>query len=127
MRAKIHTTSPDDQRPARRRHGMRGYSAAIAAFLLLYVLSYACLSAMGRYRARPSGEHRYAGNGMAMMDRSLWCPAGMVWERRKDISGNYVVEADPLGWLFLPLISIDRCLVHPTASLLEAPVSKPLP
>ena len=88
--------------------------------LALYIGSYAVLSLNGGYRWRPSGEHRY-GFGMAMFDLSLWCPAGMHWERRKSVSGDYVIDADPLGWFYLPLISADRRWFHPTTSVFNVP------
>ena len=57
-----------------------------------------------------------------MFDLSLWCPAGMRWERRKSISEKYIIDADPLGWFYLPLLSADRRWFHPTTSVFDVPV-----
>lgn len=92
---------------------------SLAIMLSLYVGTYSVLSANGRYIMRPSGERRWNQTGMALMDTSLWTPAGVSWDRRRSVTGKYVYESDPLGWLFLPLLSLDRRYVHPTQDLLE--------
>ncbi len=99
--------------------GSRRWLVSLSMMFALYVGSYAVLSACGRYVVRPLGERRWPGTGMAVMDTSLWTPAGVRWERRRSVTGNYVYESDPLGWLFLPLLSLDRRYVHPTRDLLE--------
>ncbi|TWT63442.1 hypothetical protein [Rubinisphaera italica] len=85
----------------------------IAFVLLIYVGVYSILSANGQYYGRPSGELRLD-SGWAITDLYVWFPAGIIWERRKSISGDYIIEADPFGWFFLPLIVADRKWVHPT-------------
>ena len=85
----------------------------IVFVLMMYVGVYSILSANGQYYGRPSGERRL-NSGWAITDLYVWFPAGIIWERRKSISGDYIIEADPFGWLFLPLIVADRKWVHPT-------------
>ena len=97
-------------------HQRKSFRTAVV--LALYIGSYSILSANGEYRWRPSGKHRY-GFGMAMSDLSLWSPAGMHWERRKSVSGEYIIDADPLGWFYLPLIAADRRWIHPTTSVFD--------
>lgn len=80
----------------------------------LYVGSYVALLAAGRYVPRPSGELRYE-NGFALLDRHEWRPAGLVWHRWRGITGRYIVDGNPPGWFYLPLLLIDRRLVHPTS------------
>lgn len=82
--------------------------------LTAYVMIYAILSAIGGYKVRHSGELRYAATGLGVMDTTIWYPAGVEWYRRKTIDGKYVIDSNPLGWLFLPALLVDRNLVHPT-------------
>jgi hypothetical protein len=111
-------SEPGGARKIARRAFHQRKSFPIAAVLAVYLVSYSILSANGQYRARPSGEHRFA-FGLAMTDLSLWCPAGMSWERRKSDSGEYIVDADQVGWLFLPLIAADRQWIHRTGHYFE--------
>ena len=99
---------------------LRKIGVNFALLLSFYVGSYALLSACGSYRGRPSGEMRY-GFGLAVTDLSLWCPAGMIWERRKSIDGEYVIDADLAGWFYYPLIQLDRTWFHPTENYFDPP------
>jgi hypothetical protein len=101
-------------------HRRKAFGAVIV--LMLYIASYSLLSAKGEYCWRPSGEYRYQG-GMAMFDLSLWRPAELCWERRKSAAGDYIIEADLLGWFYLPLIAADRRWVHPTSSVFDIPAA----
>lgn len=91
----------------------------IAIILAIYVGSYSILSANGQYYGRPSGKRRLS-FGWAITDLYVWFPAGMTWERRKSISGDYVIDADPPGWVYLPLLLIDRKWVHPTGHYFDS-------
>jgi len=92
----------------------------VGMVLGLYLGSYAVLSANGRYYARPSGEIRY-GFGMAVFDLSVWFPAGVIWERRKGVSGEYIIDANVAGWFYLPLLAVDRRWIHRTTNVLDTP------
>ncbi|MCA9072832.1 MAG: hypothetical protein KDA84_28105 [Planctomycetaceae bacterium] len=87
-------------------------------FLGSYVVSYIALSAFGEYRPSPSGKRRYA-FGLAVMDRSLWQPKGMYWSRRLDLHGESTTEGSLLGYLYFPLIVVDRTYWHPTMHYFE--------
>ncbi len=101
----------------------RRFAQTVAGKLVLslatYVAIYVSLSAFGAYRLKISGERRYAGIGLGLMDTDYWYPAGIEWRRWKDVSGKYRIDANPLGWFFLPLIFVDRQLVHPNRQIPE--------
>lgn len=97
----------------RQRFNRLGPLGLMLVMFSLYVGSYSVLSATGRYLGRPSGEIRYA-NNFAVTDLSLWCPRIVIWERRKSISGEYIIDANLAGWFYFPLIQLDRMLFHPT-------------
>lgn len=75
----------------------RRWLVSLSMMFALYAGSYAVLSACGRYVVRPSGERRWPGTGMALMDTSLWTPAGVHWERRRSVTGKSIHDGDPLG------------------------------
>ena len=72
--------------------------------VLCYVLPYCLLSVRGQYSERlyVSGELRYS-YGLGIPDISIW-NAHLV------ISNPY--EKNALGWLFAPLVCIDRLWWH---------------
>ena len=72
--------------------------------LLAYLGSYVVNSLFGGYsrRLEPGGTSRYSG-GLAMRSTLMWQPRF----GRCAPSG-----VDALGWLFYPLIEIDRSLLH---------------
>jgi hypothetical protein len=92
----------------------------IVVGLLLYVASYSILSFNGRYLMRPSGEVRYRSSGMAAFDLFLWHPTAVNWERRRSVSGEFIIDADLLGWLYFPLLAMDRRWVHPTVNIFDS-------
>ena len=118
--ARGNPASDDDRQPARAAFHRHKVFFTAAAVLACYVSSYSILSVNGEYRSRPSGEYRYEGIGLAILDLHLWCPAAMHWERRKSVSGEYIIDADPLGWFYLPMIKTDRAWFHPTTSIFDA-------
>ena len=81
--------------------------------LAVYVGIYIALSAAGEYRPTFSGKRRYT-FGLAVMDRSIWQPNGLRWERYKSIKGQSDTRGNVPGYLFSPLIVMDRALWHPT-------------
>lgn len=98
--------------------GSRRWLVSLSMMFALYVGSYAALSACGRYVVRPSGERRWPGTGMAVMDTSLWTPAGVRWERRRSVTGDSIFDGNLLGWCFLPVLWVDRTAIHPKRDLL---------
>jgi hypothetical protein len=92
----------------RRRWGRIALAAA-----LLYLMSYVVLSALGAYRPDISGRMRWAG-GMGLTDCEFWQPLGMYHKGYLSVGGTRRTSADPAGWLYAPLISVDRAWVHKT-------------
>ncbi|WP_145457608.1 hypothetical protein [Gimesia panareensis] len=88
-----------------------------------YVGIYIILSSMGTYYFNQSGEVRYRSMGLAVSDISTWNPEGCRFQYQfKNIKGKYVSRGNDLGYLFAPLIMLDRRFVHPTQVLIEPEV-----
>ena len=82
--------------------------------LVLYVLSYVVLSLLGGYVFWQSGELRYK-HGLSVSDIIHWEPSGCVYQHGfRDIHGETVSRGNILGYIYSPLIRLDRWLVHPT-------------
>ena len=101
----------------RPRHPWRIICILLAVVALLYVGPYIVLSARGGYRWSASGELRWVFDGqpgLAVLDRVIWHPRGIHWERYRDLSGQRATRADGWGQFYCPLIVVDRWLVHRT-------------
>lgn len=94
------------------------------ALLLLYIASYVVLSAMGSYRWSQSGRLRYS-FGLSVTDIEIWSPRGMTWEPFRNIYGADTTRGDLLGYLYSPLIALDRAWLHPTIKIFEQGNPKP--
>lgn len=81
--------------------------------LSCYVVSYAALSADGKYYFGRSGTLR-SSFGLSVSDRSIWFPKSLYFERHVDINGKHTSRGSVLGYYFSPLIIVDRAWVHPT-------------
>lgn len=93
--------------------------------LVLYVGVYIVLSCLGSYYFNQSGELRYSGILLAVSDISTWNPKGCWFQYRfKNTRGEYVSRSNDLGYLFAPLIMLDRRFFHPTEVLIELPPKK---
>ena len=75
---------------------------------------YCGLSAAGSYKIDFSGRVRYADSGLALLDAEYWQPKGCYFRIYRDVAGETDVSGNPPGWLFAPLILLDRWLVHPS-------------
>lgn len=95
----------------------KGLIIGFGAFVS-YLGIYAAMSASGEYRPSPCGKIRHS-SGLAVMDRTLWQPKGMYFVRRLDVQGRSKTDADLGGYIFAPLIVVDRANWHPTINYLE--------
>ena len=84
--------------------------------MLIYVLTYCVLSAKGSYYWRQSGKLRY-NFGFSVTDMIEWDPYGTVFHRQKGIDGHYFTRTNDPGYLFAPLIYVDRAVFHKTQML----------
>jgi len=85
----------------------------VAGLAVAYVGSYVALSAAGGYRASQTGKLRQVG-GLSVTDVHHWQPRFMVWEPFRDVSGRETSRGDLLGYLYSPLVRIDRAWWHPS-------------
>lgn len=93
---------------------------AVGILLAVYVGTYITLSCLGGYYFNQSGKIRYRSMGLSVTDISTWNPKGCRFQYRfKNIKGEYVSRGNDLGYLFAPLIMLDRRFVHPTQVLFE--------
>lgn len=102
--------------------------ALLLAFLIclvLYVGIYIVLSCMGGYYFNQSGKVRYRSIGLAVSDISTWNPKGCRFQYQYiNLRGESVSRGNELGYLFAPLIMLDRRFFHPTEVLIELPPPK---
>ena len=91
----------------------------LAALLVVYVGSYVVLSARGDWYWSQTGKLRYD-FGFAVSDVERWFPARAHWEPFRDIHGDDTSRGDLPGYLFSPLIRIDRAWIHPDRQVFPA-------
>ncbi len=100
----------------------------VALALCLYVVSYLPFSARGKYKPSFSGKHRYnmgGAPGLAITDISHWVPKGMRFRRWLDVDGNPTSTGNPAGYIYGPLICIDRKYFHKTQHYFESDRTDP--
>jgi hypothetical protein len=97
-------------RPFKRRRWLAIIACALT--VLLYLGSYIAMSARGEWIYSQTGKYRYS-FGWAMSDVIRWDPAAAHWEPFRDIYGKDVSRGTPLGYLYSPLIRLDRRFIHP--------------
>tara|TARA_R110002049_G_scaffold201707_1_gene372427 strand:- start:800 stop:1138 length:339 start_codon:yes stop_codon:yes gene_type:complete len=94
---------------------------SLPILLVLYVGVYITLSCLGGYYFNQSGKVRYRSMGLAVSDISTWTPKGCRFQYRfKNTRGEYVSRGNEPGYLFAPLIMLDRRFFHPTEVLIES-------
>ncbi len=96
------------------------YAWMILGLVLSYIIIYIPLSLLGSYQTVPSGRTR-SPRDQAISDQEVWQPMGLRLIIFHDSDGS-TRFADPSraggtytnfgGYLFLPLITIDRWLIH---------------
>lgn len=83
--------------------------------LIVYLLCYFWNSKLGKYVVIPSGETRSAfGNPslVSMPDLAVWTPRFGRFESYLTIKGESAVRATTVGYIFCPLIYLDRRYFH---------------
>ena len=91
----------------------------LCVILLLYVVSYAVLSAAGGYALTQSGETRWSPTGLAVSDVLEWQPLGAKYHRQKSLRGGYLERENAIGHCYRPLIRLDRRFIHKTKRVVE--------
>lgn len=92
----------------------------VSVVLLLYVGTYAVLTARGQYVLSQSGKVRYAGVGLSVSDISEWRASGCWFQAGFiDVEGKKSCRGNALGYFFAPLIVIDKKWIHKTEVLMD--------
>lgn len=81
-----------------------------------YVVCYAVLSLLGQCRMVTSGERRYSKTGLGVIDTQEWQPKGLLFRRWKGTNGEMRTEGNLCGYVYSPLIVLDRACVHRTTT-----------
>jgi len=97
-----------------RRYRRRILGGMVAGYFLIY----AALAFNGQYDWSQSGHLRYGG-GLSVTDRVVWNPRLTWWEPFRDVTGQDTTRGNLLGYLYSPLISLNRQWVHPTQVLFD--------
>src|SRR5688500_12446988 len=92
--------------PRRRKRLIVGLVIA-ACRVWAYVGSDVALSAAGDEGASETGRFRCSG-GLSVTDVDHWQPRFMWWEPFRDVSGKDTSRGNLLGYVYSPLIRIDR-------------------
>ncbi len=79
--------------------------------MVAYVGSYVVMSAFGGWHASQSGKLRYD-FGFSVTDVVRWQPAGAWWEPFRDVAGKDTSRGNVTGYLYSPLIRLDRRWIH---------------
>jgi hypothetical protein len=93
---------------------MHGYRAL--AVLVAYLIVYPVFSINGGYALVQSGKIRYK-FGLSVSDLFEHMPYAMWYHERLTIKGKWVTDRDLGGWIFGPLIRLDRRYWHKTIFL----------
>lgn len=81
-----------------------------------YVVCYAVLSLLGKWQMVTSGERRYSETGLGVIDTQEWQPKGLLFRRWKGTDGKLRTEGNLCGYIYSPMIVLDRACVHRTAT-----------
>ena len=105
------------------------YAWMVLGLVLSYIIVYIPLSLLGSYHTVPSGRTR-GPHDQAISDQEVWQPLGLrlILFRGADGSTHF---ADPSraggaytnfgGYIYLPLIIVDRWLIHSSRDALATP------
>lgn len=109
-------TSSDSREGAKVRLRLRLWSGA---GIFCYVVVYVVLSLLGRWQMVTSGEQRYSKTGLGVIDTQEWQPKGLVFRRWKGTEGKMRTEGNFCGYVYSPLIVLDRACVHRTVKFVS--------
>ena len=84
-------------------------------FLIVYVGSYTTLSLQGSYADNVGSLAKIGIYIASISDRDEWQPKSVTVTGFPDSA--FSVFANPVGYLFMPLVYIDRLTVHPTKKI----------
>lgn len=87
--------------------------------LLLYLGSYIALSYSGEYGIAASRKLQTPLGSLSIPDTRQWQPKGLDLVVVKDQNGNWNWTGNTAGYVYSPLILIDRQLWHPSDHLLK--------
>ena len=79
----------------------------IPAVLGAYLIIYLTLTLNGEYRAS------------IFQGKSVWHPQALVLKKSKTLGGDSKVEGNAGGFIFLPLILLDRAVWHRDSGMLQ--------
>ena len=79
-----------------------------------YVVCYAVLSLLGQWQMVTSGERRYSQTGLGAIDTQEWQPKGLLFRRWNGTDGKSRTDGNLCGYVYFPLIFLDRACVHRT-------------
>ena len=96
----------------------RYWLRTISGMATCYVVIYVVLAVNGQYCWSRSGRLRYDA-GISVTDRVVWNPLYLCWEPFRDVTGQDTTRGNLLGYLYSPLISLNRQWVHPTQVLFD--------
>lgn len=94
---------------------MKKYYRRLTGCILLYLALYALNSTCGEYRVVASGNTRKAfgrPTGVSMPDVAHWFPLVGRFDFYKTIHGKVESRGSFFGYLFCPLIHMDRTIWH---------------
>lgn len=90
----------------------------------VYAQTYVILSFLGDRQQEITGAFRLAYKGYPLPagpDALVWQPRFIYFNVRNSFDGSTVVESNFLGYMFAPLIYIDRWLFHKSKALMPPP------
>lgn len=125
---RVRRNDRNEAKPPHRSHIRRIACIILLLPTCLYVCSYAILSMGGGYVVCESGENRPA--YLAAADCFVWFPRHGLGYRFRQTGGNYIWRhLDSVGALYLPLMVIDRTLIHRTIWFIKphGTLEEPLP
>jgi hypothetical protein len=87
--------------------------------ILLYVGSYAALSHMGKYGIAASGKLNTPLFSIGIPDSRQWQPKGLRLVVVKNQDGDWNWTGNTAGYIYAPMILLDRKLWHSTEKIFE--------
>lgn len=93
---------------------------ALAALPVVYVGSYVALAAGGAWTWSQTGKRRPSPTALSVADVQRWQPRWARWEPFRDVYGQDTSRGNALGYVYSPLIRLDRAWLHADRELFPA-------